>query len=714
LNINSAGESGWWAAYQYAFENGADVTTSSFSAKWYFSPQPNYPMFRQTNDMELAAGTLHTNSTSNDGNSTGIPFNISAPGCTPGPWIHPDQTLIGGISSVIGSANVEAFSDVITSSSPWGPFTWEDYQVNHPTYPFPMPLTYQDYPYETIPGSMGLIKPDVAAPGNGTTSLSPGGGYSGFSGTSGATPHLAGVAGLMLSINPDLEPEDLSRIMQTTAVEKGDPGKDNRYGAGRVDAYAAYLQALAEAGSPAAPAALTAYSDYTTPTSMLLEWENPTYLLNGDTLLPGDFSIVIIRDGEKTDSVSGALNTYTDMGLNDGQEYAYEIYAKVDSSGRSSGSISASWIAGGSPIPNPATSFSVSGNLNQVTLYWHSPSKNIDGTPMDDYAGVNVYRNGTLVTTFARTSADTGMADSDSYTVDPPGYYDWHITVVDNENPSNESEPTVALGTPLNIPISDEFTAVGPPNPGLWINSGAEVNNRSDSPPSAPYALNLNGSPDGEDIVELKPLDLTGMESSGIFLSYYYQPQGSGNAPEPEDSLQIYFKNDLDEWVPVKSYPGSPKLPFAQEMIEIASAPAGSGSYFHGQFQVRFRSTGGAGPFPNDDWFIDDIILDTPVGIETEAPVPLTFAVSRNYPNPFNPSTTIEYQLPQQSNVELIVYNTLGQKVRTLLRQSAPAGYHKVVWDGRNDSGQPAASGIYLYRFSAGDYRMIRKMVLLR
>ncbi|MCK6622344.1 MAG: S8 family serine peptidase, partial [Calditrichia bacterium] len=93
LNINSAGESGWWAAYQYAFENGADVTTSSFSAKWYFSPQPNYPMFRQTNDMELAAGTLHTNSTSNDGNSTGIPFNISAPGCTPGPWIHPDQTL---------------------------------------------------------------------------------------------------------------------------------------------------------------------------------------------------------------------------------------------------------------------------------------------------------------------------------------------------------------------------------------------------------------------------------------------------------------------------------------------------------------------------------------------------------------------------------------------------------------------------------------------
>lgn len=125
-----------------------------------------------------------------------------------------------------------------------------------------MPAQYQDYPYETVPGSMGLIKPDLAAPGNGTISTSPGGGYSSFSGTSGATPHLAGVAALLLSVNPNLEPEDLSRIMQTTAVEKGDPGKDNRYGAGRVDAYAAYLES---AGVPAPPADFLAYSDYTTP-----------------------------------------------------------------------------------------------------------------------------------------------------------------------------------------------------------------------------------------------------------------------------------------------------------------------------------------------------------------------------------------------------------------------------------------------------------------
>ncbi|MBZ0198941.1 MAG: S8 family serine peptidase [Ignavibacteriaceae bacterium] len=243
--LKPSGESDYWLAQQYAMDKGADVVTSSLSYKWYFSPQPNYPMFRQMTDMELAAGIVHTNSTSNDGgnSSAPVPFNISAPGNCPGPWVHPDQTLVGGLSSVIGSANVDAGSDNIVSSSPYGPFPWEDFQVNHSSYPYSMPVPYRDYPYETVPGSMGLIKPDIAAPGNGTTSTAPGGGYQSFSGTSGATPHLGGVAALLLSVNPNLEPAAVSMIMQTTAIERGVPGKDNRYGAGRVDAFQAFLLA---------------------------------------------------------------------------------------------------------------------------------------------------------------------------------------------------------------------------------------------------------------------------------------------------------------------------------------------------------------------------------------------------------------------------------------------------------------------------------------
>lgn len=274
INCKLSGESSSWLAIQYSVAAGVDVITSSHSYKWYFSPQPNYPMHRQMNDFELAAGVVHTNSTSNDGGNLGsapIPFNIAAPGNSPSAWLHPDQTLIGGLSSIIGVGNVLASTDVIVSSSPYGPATWEDIQINHPSYPYPMPIAYQDYPYETIPGSIGLLKPDVSAPGNGTTTTADGGGYASFSGTSGATPHVCGTAALLLSVNPNLTPADVSMILQTTSVDKGVPGKDPRYGAGRIDAYQAYLLALSMI-----PVEFSSFSAIANENSVKLNWSTAT------------------------------------------------------------------------------------------------------------------------------------------------------------------------------------------------------------------------------------------------------------------------------------------------------------------------------------------------------------------------------------------------------------------------------------------------------
>jgi hypothetical protein len=134
-----------------------------------------------------------------------------------------------------------------------------------------MPLSYQDYPYETQPGSMGLIKPDVSAPGNGTTTTADGGGYSSFSGTSGATPHVCGTVALLLGVNPNLTPAEVSMILQSTAVEKGDPGKDNRYGAGRIDAYEAYLMAVAMI-----PVELASFTASTNDNTVTLNWSTAT------------------------------------------------------------------------------------------------------------------------------------------------------------------------------------------------------------------------------------------------------------------------------------------------------------------------------------------------------------------------------------------------------------------------------------------------------
>ncbi len=102
-------------------------------------------------------------------------------------------------------------------------------------------------------------------------------------------------------------------------------------------------------------------------------------------------------------------------------------------------------------------------------------------------------------------------------------------------------------------------------------------------------------------------------------------------------------------------------------------------------------------------------------GIKAKQKVlPLQFRLYHNYPNPFNPTTTIRYDLPQNSKVILTIYNILGQKVRTLVQKQQPAGQYQVQWDGRDDSGEKVSSGVYLYKMVAGDFVQVKKMLLVK
>jgi hypothetical protein len=111
--------------------------------------------------------------------------------------------------------------------------------------------------------------------------------------------------------------------------------------------------------------------------------------------------------------------------------------------------------------------------------------------------------------------------------------------------------------------------------------------------------------------------------------------------------------------------------------------------------------------------FTTDIITDVEDDEHGDI-LPYRFELSQNYPNPFNPITTIEYSLPKRSHVTIEVYNVLGQKVQTLADQEESAGSYTITWDGRTNSGQSAATGVYLYRFEAGDHVETKKMLLLK
>ena len=89
--------------------------------------------------------------------------------------------------------------------------------------------------------------------------------------------------------------------------------------------------------------------------------------------------------------------------------------------------------------------------------------------------------------------------------------------------------------------------------------------------------------------------------------------------------------------------------------------------------------------------------------------LPSSFRLEQNYPNPFNPTTTIRYALPKRSHVQLIVYNTLGQKIAALVNGGIDAGYHSIQFDASN-----LASGVYFYRLVAGSYVNTKKLLLIR
>lgn len=94
--------------------------------------------------------------------------------------------------------------------------------------------------------------------------------------------------------------------------------------------------------------------------------------------------------------------------------------------------------------------------------------------------------------------------------------------------------------------------------------------------------------------------------------------------------------------------------------------------------------------------------------------LPNRFMLEQNYPNPFNQVTTIEYNVPSSAQVTIEIFNMLGQKVRTLVNENKSAGTYRIEWNGNDETGQSASTGVYLYRFSAGDIVQTKKMLLLK
>ena len=184
----------------------------------------------------------------------------------------------------------------------------------------------------------------------------------------------------------------------------------------------------------------------------------------------------------------------------------------------------------------------------------------------------------------------------------------------------------------------------------------------------------------------------------------------------------------LNEWTFVAgTYDGTTMKLYVNGQLETSVSISGSLTTNSSPLQIGTRLNLAADTFSGK---LDDLRVFSSVLSETEIQslfnenvtavydngkhIPDQYFLGQNYPNPFNPTTVISYQLLEVSDVELTIYNQLGQKVRTLVNERQPAERYQIEWDGHDQLGTQVGSGLYLYRLRAGSFVKTHKMVLLR
>ncbi|MDP8285369.1 MAG: S8 family serine peptidase, partial [Candidatus Electryonea clarkiae] len=212
-----------WLAHDFCLEHSVDVTQMSLG--WGTPDSADYPIWRDNFTTLALAGISSVKSGGNNRGMRQPPGALSVPGSVPSPWRNSDEVEEGTRSGLISSAAIDENNEVLGFSSP-GPCTWQDIDP------------YNDYLFDTLGVNVGLIKPDISVPGVDIATISSwdSTAYGAFGMTSSTAPQISGVIALLLSKDQELLPVEIDSLLETTALDLGDEGKDNDYGAGLLQA----------------------------------------------------------------------------------------------------------------------------------------------------------------------------------------------------------------------------------------------------------------------------------------------------------------------------------------------------------------------------------------------------------------------------------------------------------------------------------------------
>lgn len=696
-------------------------------------------------------------------NSWGIPL-AAKPPCDQTFWSAIDNVEAAGIVVVFAAGNegpslmsLRTPADRATSSTNSFSVGAVDAQVNgYPIAPFSS---------RGPSGCDGIsIKPEICAPGVQVRSSYLNGTYKTLNGTSVAVPFISGAVALLREFNPEATAEEIKNALLLSATDLGSAGEDNDYGWGLLN----LKKALDFIPPPPSPKIwldsnyvemdTLNYPDGRNRAKLYLILKNYGEKVDSLNLIlkTSDSLMVIIQDSLYFDSIA---SKFTVVNLSSPLVISYEKstpanYQPVfwleifDSSRRYVDSLKFSFVLNSVPVyalgeHNAGSVVFTLSNSGRYGLGEGSitPAGG-KGFRFPETGGDDLFEGAFLIAK-SREQVLDGARDESGKALENDFTPEGNLTILSPGEISDQDGIGVFLDFEAENPIGLEvvqrsFAFANPPDDDYVILEYTIKNKSSDTLENIypglffDWDINLFTPKDdiaGRDTVSNVEFVYQYDSISSIYLTVFHLNYPPASYKVIDNQLHLYDGFTEEEKYLFLSgdslmvsdtaknlYPGDWSMvsscgPFVippEESIIVAMAVIAGENLFDLKENIKSAQ-------------LKYYDVRTEVKSEEELLLPDVYSLGQNYPNPFNPATSIPFQVNSSQlmvhspiHTTLIIYNILGQRVRTLIEEELTPGRYEVIWDGKDDKGRELTSGVYFYRLETGGFKETKKMVLLR
>lgn len=597
------------------------------------------------------------------------------------------------------------------------------------------------------------IKPNITAPGADIISSVPNNGYAEFSGTSMAAPHISGAVAILRQKNPDATVDEIKTALLNSAYDFGPAGPDNAYGWGILD----IMEAMRQIDSLTSASIRVEQLNYpeimpgdvintelylinvgANASNIVVHFDlpDPELILHTDSILYYDLATDVITVGDRTLDLE-----FSDF-AEEGRFYSLDMFILIDGTLHSQKRLSFFVGSKGERTyfhhDTGLVKFTIS-NFGAYGFHGNNDRSAVTGSfiPLGfegfkyDRVLNDLYEGALLIGVDANHVSDCarniGQDPDNDFAIQPGGSIQSFSPglIADQETISLFDDSWAE--NPIGLLIQQKtFGWADPPYDGFiifeyvitnvsggfiggirtglffdWDITKGGSNHGSFLPDMDLTYLCYATSSDSADFRGVRVLNPEGLTNHFIFR---WSDIGGSSLTEAK-KYKALTDNSSETFSPLSDVShvtttGSFDLAAGQSDTAVFAVVAGK--TWNEFIQNADRAYQKYTDLPTDADDFSDLII------------PREFSLAQNFPNPFNPTTTISFAVPRSGQAEVVIFDILGRKVRTVFHGSVPAGEMKLVWDGLDQTGHKAATGIYFYRVRYENGSLTKKMILMK